>query len=237
MDPSTCGKVSRRMERLVDRCDAFLFDMDGVLTDSMPWHFEAWRRVLVDLGITVSRDAILRREGEKGLFTLRSLLAERGRELPEGVLLEILSRKEQIFRSLSFPKLFPGAQELVFDLRAADKRLALVTGTSASEVETNLPRDLVRCFDVVVTGDRVQKGKPDAEPYRVALQGLGTAREASMVIENAPYGIQSAKAAGLRCVALATSLPARFLEGADHVVQGIHELRSLLFGAGVPGPA
>lgn len=219
-----------REKRRLDLFKTFLFDMDGVLTDSMPCHFEAWRRIFEKFGIRVSRQEILKREGEKGLITLESLLGRQGLALRTEQLLGILEEKEEIFRSLASPALFPGALELVEELHDAGKHLALVTGTSTTEARANLPDRLLRCFQAVVTGDRVQKGKPDPEPYETALRLLRASRKTALVIENAPYGIRSAKSAGLRCVALATSLPVQYLQEADDIVKDLHELRSFLFG-------
>jgi beta-phosphoglucomutase len=219
----------------LDRFQAFLFDMDGVITDSMPYHYEAWRRIFEGFGISVSREEILKREGEQGLVTLETILSREDRKLPPEVKKKALEDKEAVFRSLARPTLFPGAETIVKDLRARGKRLALVTGTSRQEAETNLPPSLISCFDVLISGDMVTQGKPHPEPYRTALQRLDASAEDSLVIENAPYGIQSAKGAGLRCIAVTTSLPAEYLREADQTVQDLEELRSLLFGTHTQG--
>ena len=216
----------------LDRFEAFLFDMDGVITDSMPTHCEAWRRVFESCGIVVTREEILMREGEKGLITLKTLLERNGSRPSPKDLNSLLDTKETIFRSLPRPEIFSGAEELVMALRGKGKKLALVTGTSLIEARDNVPPDLFRCFDGVVTGDQVHNGKPDPEPYVRALEKLGASRADSLVIENAPYGIQSAKGAGLRCIAVTTSLPAGELKGADKIVNDMNELCTLLFSGG-----
>jgi beta-phosphoglucomutase len=220
----------------LDRFRAFLFDMDGVITDSMPYHYEAWRRIFEGFGISVSREEILEREGEQGLVTLETILSREGLRLPPEEKQKALEDKEAVFRSLARPTLFPGAEAIVRALRARGKGLALVTGTSRQEAEANLPRSLIGCFDVLVSGDMVTRGKPDPEPYRTALRRLGASAEDCLVIENAPYGIRSAKGAGLRCIALTTSLPAEHLREADKTVHDLQELRSLLFGLQSQGP-
>ena len=218
------------------RFQAFLFDMDGVITDSMPYHYEAWRRTFEGFGISVSREEILKREGEQGLVTLETILSREGLQLPPEEKKKALEDKEAVFRSLACPTLFPGAEAIVKALREQGKRLALVTGTSRQEAETNLPPSLISCFDVLISGDMVTKGKPHPEPYLTALQRLHASAEDSLVIENAPYGIQSAKGAGLQCIAVTTSLPAEYLHEADKTVQNLEELRSLLFGSHTEEP-
>jgi beta-phosphoglucomutase len=205
--------------------------MDGVITDSMPYHYEAWRRIFEGFGIFVSREEILKREGEQGLVTLETILLREGRKLAPAEKKKALRDKEAVFRSLACPTLFPGAEVIVKALREQGKRLALVTGTSRQEAEANLPPSLISCFDVLISGDMVTQGKPHPEPYRTALQRLDTSAEDSLVIENAPYGIRSAKGAGLKCIAVTTSLPAEYLLEADKTVQDLAELKSLLFGS------
>lgn len=214
----------------LNRFQAFLFDMDGVITNSMPYHYEAWRRIFEGFGISVSREEILKREGEQGLVTLETVLSRQGLQLSLEEKRKALEDKEAAFRSLARPTLFPGAEAIVRALRERGKRLALVTGTSRQEAETNLPPSLIGCFDVLVSGDMVSRGKPHPEPYRTALRRLGASAEDGLVIENAPYGIRSAKGAGLRCIAVTTSLPAEYLQEADKTVHDLEELRSLLFG-------
>ncbi len=212
----------------LDRFENILFDMDGVLTDSMPNHCLAWQRIFYRLGISVTREEILKREGEQGTATLKTMLSECGPCPPEDQIREILDEKEAIFKSMERPPLFPGARELVQELRDQGKKLALVTGTSRTEVTTNVPQDFLCSFHAIVTGDQVNKGKPDPEPYLLALDELGGTPDNSLVIENAPYGIQSAKRAGLPCIALTTSLSASNLHEADKVIRDLSELRTLL---------
>ena len=214
----------------LNRFDALLFDMDGVITDSMPYHYEAWSHIFDRFGISVPREEILKREGEKGLVTLQTILSQKGVPFSSEQLDKVLEDKEAVFRSLARSTLFPGARELIQAIRERGKKLALVTGTSRQEARANLPETLLRCFDVLVTGDMVTNGKPHPEPYWTALRLLKTSPEESLAIENAPYGIQSAKGAGLRCIAVTTSLPAEYLHGADKTLRDLEELRGLLFG-------
>ena len=138
------GRLGRQDEEWhLEGFHALLFDMDGVITDSMPYHYEAWRRIFERFGVFVSKEEILKREGEKGQVTLETILGEKGLEVSQNEVRKALEDKEEIFRSLARPTLFPGAQELVRTIRDRGKRLALVTGTSAREAETNLPASLL----------------------------------------------------------------------------------------------
>ena len=106
-------------------------------------------------------------------------------------------------------------------------RLGLVTGTSRHEMEKILPRSLRALFEVSVTGDEVTQGKPYPEPFLKALAMLKLPAKCAVVIENAPFGIESAKRAGLFCIALETSLPKSYLRQADCVIRSFEELHKL----------
>ena len=83
-------------------------------------------------------------------------------------------------------------------------------------------------FEVIVTGNQVSRGKPDPESYRLAAARLGIGPSECLVVENAPLGIQAARAAGMGCVALETGLPAEQLAGAERVFPDVKALRTWL---------
>jgi len=100
----------------------------------------------------------------------------------------------------------------------------LVTGTSRHEARKLVPGDLWDCFDVTVCGSDVHNGKPHPEPYLKAIAKLNVKPHQALVFENAPFGIRSAKAAGLFCLALETSLPYLYLKGADAIFSSFKEI-------------
>ncbi|MBI1987601.1 MAG: HAD family phosphatase [Nitrospinae bacterium] len=207
---------------------AVLFDMDGVIVDSMPFHFRAWHQAFASIGVEVSQEEIYLREGEKGEVTAREILEERKIPPREEERQELVRRKREIFRQIVTHELFPGVRELLEELRSRGASLGLVTGTSRKEAERLLPEGFLDQFDVVVTGDDVRQGKPHPEPYLKAVRELGLDPSQCVVIENSPNGIRSAKGAGLRCIALTTSLPREHLGEADRVVDSLTEVREVL---------
>jgi len=100
----------------------------------------------------------------------------------------------------------------------------LVTGSSLKEAQKMLPEDIYKLFDTIVTGDRVKRGKPYPDPYLTAAKNLKVLSKECMVIENAPYGIKSAKAAKMYCCAIATSLSRDLLSEADVIFDTHREL-------------
>ncbi len=194
---------------------AILFDMDGVITDTMPYHFRAWRKAFEHAGFAVSQREVFLREGQSGRRTVREIFCERKIPFSSRVADEILKDKERIFKTIVRKRFVRGSRSFLRRLRAQGMKLALVTGTSRHEAREILPESLYRLFCVTITSDEVRVGKPDPEPYLLALEKLGLRPTDAVVIENAPFGITSAKRAGLRCIALTTSLPKAYLKDAD----------------------
>ncbi len=91
-----------------------------------------------------------------------------------------------------------------------------------------LPKKIYKLFDVIVAGNNVKKGKPHPEPYLKAAKLLNLKIDECVVVENAPYGIESAKCAGMYCIAISTSLPREFLTRADVVIDDIGKISSLV---------
>jgi beta-phosphoglucomutase len=211
---------------------AIILDMDGVILDSMPTHLVTWQRTLAPLGIELTAEDLYPLEGVPTEETAKKLTAKfLGEACSEEEARRLAHSKRAIFAEIFEPALVPGVGPLVHDLRGRGYRLGLVTGSAGSVVEESLvPTGLADLFEVVVSGDQVSQGKPHAEPYEQAAAGLGLAAGQCLVVENAPLGIRAAKAAGMGCVALETTLPAkRLLEaGADQVFGKAGALRAWL---------
>ena len=207
------------------------FDLDGVLIDTMPFHAEAWRQALASLGVRVPIRDIYAWEGESGAVTVRTLAARSGRRrLSDAAIRRILHDKERRFRTLARNvRVHPMLARLLRRLSQRGVRLALVTGTSSGEVRRVVPRQIRASFDAIVTGDRVAHGKPHPEPYRTALRRLRVHPRHALVVENAPYGIRSARRAGVGfVVALASSLPPRYLREAHRIVSSVKRLCAVI---------
>ena len=197
--------------------ESILFDMDGVIVDSMRNHADAWKEVLGELGIELDDIDVFKREGMSGKSSIEDIFREKGLVPPEETEFEkIIRRKHEIFENNSFD-LFPHAEEMLNYFSGRSILLALVTGSLLRSVKYLLSDKVLSLFNIIITAEDVSKGKPDPEPYRKALQALNVAPETSIVIENAPMGILSAKKAGIKCYALGTTLPLDYLKSADKV--------------------
>jgi beta-phosphoglucomutase len=204
---------------------AVIFDMDGVLVDSMGYHVQAWQKVFKPLGLDISSYEVYAREGENWRKTTGDFLRMAGHRPAPAFVKEVFTERGRIFKKIFKPQIFQGAERLLLLLKKKRLKLGLVTATPRKDVYQMLPDSMLRLFDFMVCGGDTKKGKPHPEPYLKVLKGLKISPEVAMVVENAPYGIASCKQAGLRCIAVATSLPMKYLKGADIVVNSLKEVR------------
>jgi len=208
--------------------NTIIFDMDGVVVDGMPYHIQSWKEALSTIDMSVSDLEIYLMEGMTGRETMEIFVSKSNRSLSDETAEKVIKLKRKIFNDIFAVTLMKGIKEFLFELKDRQYNLALVTGTRLEVVKKVLQVGLDDIFKVIVTGERVNKGKPDPEPYVKAVEELGTRKEDCIVIENAPAGITSAKNAGLTCYAVQTSLPEEYLKDADRIFQDIDDVSKFL---------
>lgn len=197
---------------------AVLFDLDGTLVDSMPAHEYAWTTVLGELGIRLGKLYIQLHEGEKAEDTIRRLLAQHGLNYSDTQLRELIERKRAVYRTRAPSGLIPEARRLVCACADRDLLCAIVTGSVRANLNGVLSKADTELFQQIVTADDYTRGKPAPDPYLLAVEKSGVPAAECLALENAPLGIQSARAAGVLTIAITTTLPAHFLSDAHHVV-------------------
>jgi len=207
-----------------------LFDFDGVVADNMRYHAEAWKRIFAEYGIDLDPRVIFEQEGRTTRDVVRYVLARHGREAPPELCEKIAGRKEQLFLREAAIQPRAEAVKLIETLRDRGAVVGLVTGSPRGSLRKVIPDGVFDRFNVVVTADDVKNGKPDAEPYLKAAQKLGIDPTRCVVVENAPLGIQAAKAAGMQVIGITTTLPETALRDADEVVHDFEELEKRLVG-------
>ncbi|RUM87232.1 MAG: hypothetical protein DSZ24_06710 [Thermodesulfatator sp.] len=209
---------------------ALLFDLDGVILDSMPWHVRAWQEAFAELGLRVPEEILYLHEGAIELETARKIFEDQGVEPRLEFFQEIFRRQKRIFLEKYRHRVrpFPEVPDLLADLRREGRKLALVTSSHREILKEVLREDLQRLFHFVVTGDQVSRRKPHPDPYLTGLSGLKVSPEEALAVENAPAGVRSAKAAGLLCLALTTTLPPEHLAEADLVLENHRRLAEIL---------
>jgi len=210
---------------------SILFDMDGVILDSMPYHVRSWQEALIERGFSVSAELLYLHEGAIDLNTAAAIFRGNNRFIDADVFREILGRQMDILatRYQSLIKPFPAVLQILKRLREAGWQLALVTSSHVEILKKVLPPEIKSYMDHIITGDQVSRRKPFPDPFLAALSALGQGPEACLVVENAPSGISAAKAAAIQCVALTTTLSEEYLSGADAVFNSHAELSDYLF--------
>jgi beta-phosphoglucomutase len=201
-----------------------IFDMDGVLVDSGPWHLESWRRLAMEhAGQTISEARFARSFGQRSAEIIEAWFGVTDPEMVR----RLDGRKEAIYRELIRGRVpaMPGAMEILQELRRSEIRVAIGSSGPAENVSLVCAEmGLDRMVDAVVTGADVQAGKPDPSVFLLAASRLGVEPRRCVVIEDAWSGVEAAKRAGMRCVALAADPPRPGLELADLRVCGLREL-------------
>ena len=203
------------------RLRAVLFDMDGVLYNSMPSHAKAWHRAMAEFGYDLPEEEVYMHEGRTGSSTI-NLVSQRqyGVDETEERIEEIYKVKSDYFNEYPPAEPMPGALSLLRQLKAQGLKILIVTGSGQHSLLDRLNDHFPGIFsrELMVTAFDVKHGKPDPEPYLMGLQKGGLRAEECVVVENAPLGVRAAKAAGIFTIAVNTGpLPDNALtdEGAD----------------------
>jgi beta-phosphoglucomutase len=180
-----------------------IFDLDGVLTDTAEYHYQAWQRLADDLVIPFDR---ARNEALRGVSRRRSLeLLLAGRVYPEEQMLEMMERKNRYYQALlkqvTPEYLLPGAHALLQALRAAGKKIAIGSASkNAREVVQRL--QIAPCIDAMADGYSVVRPKPAPDLFVYAAGLLRVYVEECVVFEDAKVGVEAARAAGMYAVGL-----------------------------------
>jgi beta-phosphoglucomutase-like phosphatase (HAD superfamily) len=210
---------------------AVFFDFDGVIADSEPLHLQAYQSVLRRDGIDLSREDYYERYlgyDDVGLF--RALMTDRGLAVDDAKIDELIEAKSKIIESLlsGDDVLFPGAVDCVKRC-AAHVPLAVASGALGPEIELVLGHAGLRSsFKAIASASDGVRGKPAPDLYLLAIAKLrevcAVNAGSSVAIEDSHWGLQAARAAGLRCVAVTHTYRAADLSGADLVVESLGDI-------------
>ena len=197
-----------------------IFDLDGVLVNTEPLHCRATQETLAAYGVAMSETEYFTRYIAYSDWELMAMLLPQGRSGEEASAAKS-ARYLELVRT-GIPAFADGLDLLG---RTDGYRLALATGSMRDEAEMALRAHGIRDrFAVVITREDCTEGKPHPEPFVRAAHGLGLRSDQCLVIEDTPGGVQAAKAAGMRCVAVTHSCPAWRLAAADVVVDDLRDV-------------
>ncbi len=199
------------------RPKAVLFDMDGVLYNSMPNHAIAWQRSMAKFGINMSAHDAYATEGARGVDTIREMVRrQQGREITEQEAQLMYDEKTRQFHAMPETQVMTGIPELMAQLQADGLRIGVVTGSGQRPLINRLLKDFGQYLDEqhIVTAYDVKRGKPNPDPYLMGLTKMGGLQPwQALVIENAPLGVRAGVAARIFTIAVNTGpLPHELLE-------------------------
>lgn len=207
---------------LSDTLQAIIWDMNGVLLDDELYQWEAFKQVLANRGVLVPEDDFERYCGvtEQECFGMALSISKEDTSVRE-----CMAERRECYKQLmngALP-LYPGAAEAVTYASEAGYAQAIASGACREEVLAVVEALGAHRFKSVVAAENVSRGKPDPEGYLSAASLLGLAPEACIVVEDSVHGIEAALAAGMRCVAVAHTLPAERLSRAHVVMPSLEE--------------
>jgi HAD superfamily hydrolase (TIGR01509 family) len=202
---------------------ALIFDMDGVLVDSMSFHAAAWKKAFLDMGMEIQDEDIYAIEGSNPKNGL-PLLIRIARKEPEDFDFETITAiYRQEFKRIFEPKAFDGMKECL-ELLKSRYLLSVVSGSDRIIVNGILDQLFPGVFDTVVTGDDVLNSKPHPDPFLKAVELLNVGKKECVVIENAFLGVEAAKKADIYCIGVPTYVEPSELDRADLVVENHQQL-------------
>lgn len=187
---------------------AILFDMDGVLYDSMKWHAKSWKETMDEFDIPSTPEEFYLYEGMVGSKTINDLMnREKKRNATPEEIETIYKRKTELFTKYNDGSLIPYAYDFVKKVYGEGLACVVVTGSGQPTLINKLDHNFPGLFkkELMVTAFDVKHGKPHPEPYLMGLQKAGNLKPNQVVVvENAPRGVEAAVAAGIFTIAINT---------------------------------
>ena len=206
---------------------AFIFDIDGTIIDSMPFHLRSWDEFLARRGApAVGGDFFRRTAGRNGIDIMRELFGP----LSDGDAHALVREKEVIYRELFAPEFreIAGFTAFARAAKAAGVSLACATAGDPDNIAFAVEGlQMQGFFDATVGAHDVERGKPEPDLFLLAAARMGSRPAECLVFEDAPLGIEAARRAGMRAVAIASTVPADELAAPAHVVARAQDFTTL----------
>lgn len=223
-DDSTIAEIESLFYIVNPSKRAIIWDMDGVIADTALFHFKAWEEILARRKISLSWDLFISMFGMRNDTFVRKLLGEK---IAEKEIPAIVQEKESLFKEKArhHVKPFPGVINLLEAVKKGNFKQALASSAPRENIDFILQElkieDLFHC---TVSGHEVSKGKPDPQIFLLAAEKMGVVPSDCDVIEDSPYGIRAARAAGMSCLAVSNTHNAKDLKQADKIVASLEKM-------------
>ena len=210
-----------------------IFDFDGVILDSENSHFIAFNEGLKNLNINISEDEYYSKYislDDRGVIT--NVVNDKNISVTNEEIDMIIKNKNDYFESrlIDNSKLFPGVEELIIQL-SKNFVLSIGSGANRSEIIKTLKNNnIYDYFEIIVSADEVNNPKPNPETYNRVLDNINTDYNINeiIVIEDSPGGIEAAKSAGLKCIAITNTFDNKELGKADIIVSNYEDILKYL---------
>ncbi len=206
------------------RLEAVIWDMDGVIADTGPYHLRAWQGVFKKRGVDFTEEDFRRHFGQRNDTIIRDAL---GANLSAEEIKAIAEEKEESYRRQVAHRVkpLPGAIELIKSLVKGGIKVAIASSAPLENIQLVTRRlGIGDCFQAIVWGEEVTEGKPSPQGFLLAARKLGVEPGNCLVIEDAVAGVTAAKRAGMKCLAVTNSHPAQSLRGADLIVDTLQKV-------------
>ena len=210
-----------------DKVEAFIFDMDGTMIDSMPWHARSWVEFVARHGLKLDvTDILARTTGRTGTECMHELFE---RELADAECQALVHEKEEIYRAMFSDNFTEVAGFTAFAKAAVARGLKVAVGTAGDKHNIEFAMSRLKMDPLplaIVGGDEGFAGKPTPEIFLEAARRIGVAPERCIVFEDAPFGIEAARRGGMRAVAVCSTHTAAQLAG-PHVIAAVRDYDEL----------
>lgn len=214
--------------------DALIFDFDGVVVDSEPVHLATFQAVLKSIGVPLTKEEYYARYiGFNDHDCFQAALDAAGKNAPEPLLAELIAQKTAMVQRAFAESIkpLPGACELIRAARDAGIPVGVCSGALREEIElASRTVGVLDSWKVIVASQDVRQGKPSPEGYSLAMGQICQAARQTInsrlciAVEDAPAGIQAARDANMRVLAVTNSFPASDLKDADLVVNSLKDV-------------
>ena len=210
-----------------------IFDFDGVILDSENSHFITFNEGLKNLNINISEDEYYSKYislDDRGVIT--NVVNDKNISVTNEEIDMIIKNKNDYFESrlIDNSKLFPGVEELIIQL-SKNFVLSIGSGANRSEIIKTLKNNnIYDYFEIIVSANEVNNPKPNPETYNRVLDNINTDFNINeiIVIEDSPGGIEAAKSAGLKCIAITNTFDNKQLRKADIIVSNYEDILKYL---------
>ncbi len=208
------------------KAKGILFDFDGVIGNTMEDNYKAWLYALGLFEATFTKEEYFLQEGKKVAEIAKFALTKNNKDPKHGD--AVAKAKDEYYNNNNQFSFADGVTELLAELKLNNIPFGLVSGGARKRIVTSKTEPVLKDFTALVTADDCVYGKPHPEPYLKGAEKLSLTPAECIVIENAPMGVESAKEAGMYCIAVCTTLTPIHLKKANLILPNFLSLLDYL---------